>query len=1378
MRILADDKELQATLARDYDQLLKLQGMTVDPEITLRGITQAQAQLLSLDSGLDKIAHTVATAHIQIDDLDTEKRLALLNVQIMDLTARAHDIRLGVTDPGGIAAIDRLQEKLDELRSKVVSVGFLETSGSAADAMRQILMLKRIMQTVGLADFLDVNLKPSQILSQLVILKQRIAAANLSDTLGINIDQSQLQTQIAQIEAELNAIPDISLGVQVSGLGGAAAAVASLSTALNALSAGNSAAALAAVGAAATALTGQAGNAGGGGGGGTGLLGAAAAGGFFGNMLNALHGRLAINAAGWATSIGGVAAWHVALDAVIEATISLGLALVALGAGIAPIAESSMDIGEHLMAVDEAAAALGVNIPPLTGKLDQLAAAMAPQTIELYGAALNIVHTQAGALLNAAGPVVTLFDDWAAKLTLWIQQQNQAGQLLKSGTSYLAQFGQIIGTLGQALGNLLKEDPGIAHYLLDIVQAVAYLLKEFTLLPAPIVAAVLGLHGLYVWGSVLAAVLEKLGGYIGSIASKLPALAANPLVWVGAAAAALAYMVYESTQADSATKNFINTLNAGLANEKASTAIDQIATDLGRINAQIQATTTTQVLKGWGSSWQAVGLDAQATGAQMQNAASDWVDVVKSGFTSLSAWKNLVDSVGNSFKDLFVPGAGASIVVKNDIDALNQEMIKLQGNEVNLFKETGNLTNQGYSYSQALALMDLAGVRVGDSMAVMQAKIANLITGYRSLGLQGVDLANTVNAVTFAMLQQNEKVAQVNSGWDAFENTIQGGETNLFKFANTIGNLNTGLGKGAGAVQNFTSAQRQSLQYFSASAAQANTFMDSLTTLANAAGLGTQGVTMLDRATQDMVAAMLPAAKNSTLLTAELYALAQRGGYQGADSFKALSQWVSSVQNPMKELDQITTTFTVHAGNLTKDVQNLSIALGTTLNAAMATAAFDASNGQKTFDAFAKAIETTAFNSQQDQATALQLAVSLQKLTGNTTDTKNEFISFAEDALHLTQTQADTLWQETFPKLQSTINSLHGANIPITATASGSGTISVQSHPGNFLPHGIATLGFHAEGGRIGGNGLPKADDQMAMLSSGEWVMPVDAVRYYGPGFMTSIQKRLFSGGMGGARYADGGPAGANPWNNKIKDNFALFGQWEAANSSAFGVSAERSFSGAVFKWFQNAIAAAAKKFLSTAGGYAGPGGGAPAANAALARKLAPYWGSGYEWAAWNNVAMAESGWNQYATNPQSGAYGIPQALPFTKMPKAAWPASAGGSSNPTAQITWMINYIKGQYGDPAGAWSHEQAFHWYGAGGPVTMDNGGWLHPGMNHVWNGTGALERVSPNRAGTAQSLQVEWTGRHPDRPLESALWDWIVGNVRIKGAGDVQLAMGTA
>ena len=71
----------------------------------------------------------------------------------------------------------------------------------------------------------------------------------------------------------------------------------------------------------------------------------------------------------------------------------------------------------------------------------------------------------------------------------------------------------------------------------------------------------------------------------------------------------------------------------------------------------------------------------------------------------------------------------------------------------------------------------------------------------------------------------------------------------------------------------------------------------------------------------------------------------------------------------------------------------------------------------------------------------------------------------------------------------------------------------------------------------------------------------------------------------------------------------------------------------------------------------------------------------------WNR----ESGWVYDAENA-SGAYGIPQALPGSKM------ASAGPDwqSDATTQIKWGLGYIKGLYGSPCAAWGHEESDGWY----------------------------------------------------------------------------------
>ena len=69
-----------------------------------------------------------------------------------------------------------------------------------------------------------------------------------------------------------------------------------------------------------------------------------------------------------------------------------------------------------------------------------------------------------------------------------------------------------------------------------------------------------------------------------------------------------------------------------------------------------------------------------------------------------------------------------------------------------------------------------------------------------------------------------------------------------------------------------------------------------------------------------------------------------------------------------------------------------------------------------------------------------------------------------------------------------------------------------------------------------------------------------------------------------------------------------------------------------------------------------------------------------------------ESGWSVTAYNAGSGAYGIPQALPGSRM------ASAGPDwqTNAATQIRWGLEYIKGTYGSPCAAWDHEEATGWY----------------------------------------------------------------------------------
>jgi hypothetical protein len=89
---------------------------------------------------------------------------------------------------------------------------------------------------------------------------------------------------------------------------------------------------------------------------------------------------------------------------------------------------------------------------------------------------------------------------------------------------------------------------------------------------------------------------------------------------------------------------------------------------------------------------------------------------------------------------------------------------------------------------------------------------------------------------------------------------------------------------------------------------------------------------------------------------------------------------------------------------------------------------------------------------------------------------------------------------------------------------------------------------------------------------------------------------------------------------------------------------------------------------------------------------LSQYGWSASQFSCLEPLWQQESGWSVTAENPSSGAYGIPQALPGSKM------ASAGADweSDAATQIRWGLQYIASLYGSPCGAWDHEEADGWY----------------------------------------------------------------------------------
>lgn len=90
----------------------------------------------------------------------------------------------------------------------------------------------------------------------------------------------------------------------------------------------------------------------------------------------------------------------------------------------------------------------------------------------------------------------------------------------------------------------------------------------------------------------------------------------------------------------------------------------------------------------------------------------------------------------------------------------------------------------------------------------------------------------------------------------------------------------------------------------------------------------------------------------------------------------------------------------------------------------------------------------------------------------------------------------------------------------------------------------------------------------------------------------------------------------------------------------------------------------------------------------AMARQMIP----ADQFQCFSNIVDHESTWNYRAQNPSSGAYGLVQALPGSKMSSAG----ADWQTNPATQIKWGLNYMNDRYDSPCGAWAFWQANHWY----------------------------------------------------------------------------------
>lgn len=153
------------------------------------------------------------------------------------------------------------------------------------------------------------------------------------------------------------------------------------------------------------------------------------------------------------------------------------------------------------------------------------------------------------------------------------------------------------------------------------------------------------------------------------------------------------------------------------------------------------------------------------------------------------------------------------------------------------------------------------------------------------------------------------------------------------------------------------------------------------------------------------------------------------------------------------------------------------------------------------------------------------------------------------------------------------------------------------------------------------------------------------------------------------------------------------------------------------------------------------------------------------EWGPYNTLEMHEAGWNPLARNKLSGAFGIPQALPPTKMPLAAQ------RGDPVSQIAWMLSYIKGRYGTPSRAWAQYYAH----PGGVGYYKRGGLVGRGWRRLAKGGAPRPDPSHGRTPTIRK-PTKYTGKLLDQSDQiQAVQDYLDA---LAAAGAISDAAATA
>ena len=682
-----------------------------------------------------------------------------------------------------------------------------------------------------------------------------------------------------------------------------------------------------------------------------------------------------------------ISVWALALHVLIDFFIVLVPAVLAAAAALGAFAlaaePATKDIIAHLTGVHTALDALGTgadnlgtaHFGPLQAQAGSLNAtmarlpvtirtmqsAMAPTVITIFGAAINTLTGRAGLLQSVAQKAGTWVEDMVIKIQQAVASHaDMLGPLINTATNDMHILGAIGASILKILGLFLQAGQmthvsellfeGLA-YALSLLQKALNAIGPYALAAGIALFSVVHYGGLLstlfldlvtkVQGLVLALVgllakLPLVGGAFEALGVQMEAafaaVPASVILAVAAAILAVGYAIYSAAQASQSAKAYVGGLVSALANVNASQGFAQIQVNLASMN-------------GW------LAQSAAASRNFVGNMAQGWRDLFKdaSGFgVHIKAFKDLWEAVTGTNQQ---PGSTALVL---------KQMTTEQKEWTTTLQTAADTTKRyGTSVQQSFALMDLAGVKVTDTLSTQLTKVNDLVIGWLNMGVAGYNLKNGMNqlgaavdSVTLASELQNSQIKTLTGDFTSFLTLVTGGQTAFEAYAtgiNTVGTNAKATGASMGGLNAASLTLRQSWE---ANLTAGQSLYNNLLLQNAAAGNNAKSNAALAASGRDIVNSLLEQGGATAESVQGAYALAQTMGYTGKATYDALLKWSGgnqALKGTTADLNKQVGLLETGSANLTNDVLNLAGAISTNLNQAIA-------NGLVNMPAITKAV--------------------------------------------------------------------------------------------------------------------------------------------------------------------------------------------------------------------------------------------------------------------------------------------------------------------------------------------------------------------------------------------------------------------------------------